>query len=319
MEPKRSSAEKKLLAAVRSQLKRSRQDLRSASSIHFQMDRLQRVSDRAHRRVVDGVLRRSGVDFEALHRRQKPLVARLEKLSREAWRDARASARSVSLRHKEWILDHGRRIATFQGDFPGIVNCLDSAVVEASTVATSAPMPAYSLDVGTPGHNAANILMNTGGHHDDGRLEEQTTFIDFHFTWLCPRDGVADASSFVFPNGAYWVRALDSSCDAGGWAKASLDCWMSLAQPGAVPTTGPKSTHRLDVIANKGRWDDSTGESRIAGFSDMSSLEAWGAYVRAGEPIVVTVTVGVSCSAGGVGRSTLDFDSGPWEINVPGV
>lgn len=320
MRPRRSSAEKQLLAAVQRHMKRLRQkELRRRLAMHAQRDRLLRVSDRAHRRVVDGVLSRAGVDFTALQKRQKPIVTRMNRLAHDGWRQARAAASEMAPLHKEWILDRGRRIATFQENFPGIVTCLDLAVVEPAIHAISAPQPGYSLEAQSPGRNAINVLMRTGGHNDDGRVEEQMVVADFIFTTTCARDGLADASAFVFPNGAYLLNALSPWCHNRGFAQASLDCWITIAQPGVPPVQGYKTDRRLDVSVKKERDSDSTGEFETGGYSDMSTLSTYDLPVRAGEAILVMVTVAVSCSAGGPGKGTLDFATGPMEINVPGV
>ena len=161
--------------------------------------------------------------------------------------------------------------------------------------------------------------MDTGRHTDNDHTETQTLVVDFHFECTCERDGVADATGYVFANGAYLLSSLSSLCETTGKARAALDCWIAIAQPGNVSVSSPLSSHRLDESASKYGYGNSSGQSKTGPYSDTSFLETPDIFVVAGEPIVATITVVVTCSSHGIAWGKLDFSTRPWEINVPGV
>ena len=270
------------------------------------------------RELFDQALRTAGIAVQALTDRQSQDQESIAKFIETQRQEAVARSgqnnelqrAAMSERLKRW-----NQVLKPQSDMAGfpVSVYLESATEIVQTgEGTTSIAPQQNLV-----HTKAEV---SSGGYLGGPFEGDLVFIDWHFLWTPPRDGLLNATSFLQMNGASWL-AINSDCN-GGSASSSINASITLTQLNAdgQPHSDSENTTLLDQLIQNSGWD-SVGEVQFINLNESDTVGNGRAFqfpVLGDIPILVTVSATLYV-LGRNAQASLDFLSGEFQLNVPFV
>lgn len=302
--------------------------LRFEQEEFVERQRMARVVARTRERVARKVYPALGIDpehLEALHQReQKSLEGRAERRAEQVHAFAAGRARRAA----KQLAEMAERYETRQGEqgnreivfLPSAAHITSQSI--GPVIGDGEPILAWAnlhVERGSPGRNAVrgwgNINAGRGASGSLGLL------MHHHFVWTSTRDGMLQATALLYADLTYRLGTVHSCRLYERSARVALKGWLSVGQQGSgqAPfdaTTKPMAWQFEEAVTASGFNDPTVGP--VVGsplVSEFVSGPPLPLPIRAGAPVVCTVSLSLSMSAV-EGFVNLDFDD-PLEIGVP--
>lgn len=277
-----------------------------------------RAASEFKRELFDQALRTAGIDAQALTDRQSHDQESIAKFLETQKQEAVARSGKINDLHRAAVNERLKRwnqVVKPELDMAGapVSVYLESAIEIVQTgEGTTSIAPQQNLV-----HTKAEV---SSGGYLGGPFEGELVFIDWHFLWTPPRDGLLNATTFLQMNGASYL-AINSDCN-GGSASSSITASITLTQLSAegIPHSDSENATLLDQFIQNSGWD-SVGEVQFINLDEWDTVGNGRAFqfpVLGNTPILVTVSATLYV-LGRNAQASLDFLSGEFQLNVPFV
>jgi len=277
-----------------------------------------RAANEFKRDLFDQALRTAGIDVQALTERQSHDQESVAKFFETQKQEAVARSGKINELQRTAMIERLKRWNQVVKPQSNMAESPVSVYLESATEIVQTGEGTTSI---APQQNLVHTKaeVSSSGYLGGG-FEGELVFIDWHFLWTPPRDGLLNATTFLQMNGASWL-AINSDCN-GGSASSSITAAITLTQLNAEgqPHSDSENATLLDQFIQNGGWD-SVGEVQFINLDEWDTVGNGRAFqfpVLGDIPMLVTVSATLYVLARNA-QASLDFLSGEFQLNVPFV
>jgi hypothetical protein len=314
-----TKAEQELLRVSKMALleRRDFQEKRQKQVESFMKTR-KRAASEFKRELLVQALQTAGIDTQALANRQAQDQESIAKFIETQKQEAIACSGKINELQQAAISERQKRWSQVVKPQSNMAESPVSVYLESATEIVQTGAGTTSI---APQQNLVHTKAEvSSGGYLGGAFEGELVFIDWHFLWTPPRDGLLNATSFLQMNGASYL-AINSDC-SGGSASSSVTAAITLTQLNAEgqPHNDSESAQLLDQFIQNSGWD-SVGEVQFINLNEWDTVGNGRAFqfpVLGDIPILVTVSTTLYVLVRNA-QASLDFLSGEFQLNVPFV
>jgi hypothetical protein len=281
--------------------------------------RLSRVAARYHDRVIKRALSLAGIDFSEIEKRQTSDAARLATLARSQKRKLIEHGRIIARQHsdtaKALLAGLDRPDTTLRR--PPKTFALRPVEIDYAVAALGRPTDPVVTTQTVSAGRVAKVRLQLAAANSRDAYQNAGCLVDFHFPWTSDRNGTINVFAVIALNGSYQI-VLDPAYDPGRGATVSLTSTLWVSQNTFKSPFAEMQLLDRKVSApgiSSGIID--TGPCCPYPYNDISTLSVNDFFVSIGDPVLITVALGIYGSLIGTGNVDVDFATGDFQLDIP--